>query len=132
ITANVKLPDGSSRSMGKMEYRIREVPNPEPLYGNLPGGKQAKGALRVQSILNASMGSFAFEGVNFKVTSFEAMLVPKGGQPKIASVNGNSLAQVNSMVAGARSGDRIIIAEIKAIGPGGIKKNLPAMVIDIQ
>lgn len=132
ITANVRLPDGSSRSMGKMEYRIREVPNPEPLYGNLPGGKQPKGALRVQSILNASMGSFAFEGVNFKVTGFEAMLVPKGGQPKIASVTGNSLAQVNSMVAGARSGDRIIIAEIKAIGPGGIRKNLPAMVIDIQ
>jgi gliding motility-associated protein GldM len=134
ITANVKMPDGTSRKMGEMEYRIREVPNPEPMFGSLGSGAHAKGALLAQRTLNASLGSgFAFEGVNFRVTKFAALLVPKTGQARMIPVSGNSLQAVAAVVNAARAGDKLIIADVEADGPGGIKKKLTAsLVIDIK
>lgn len=134
ISASVKMPDGTSRRMGSMEYRIREVPNPEPMYGTLSGGAQGKGALMAQRTLNASLGSgFAFEGVRFVVTKFAALLVPRTGNARPVTVNGNSLANVNNLVAGARAGDKLIIANVECKGPGGIQKKLTAsLVIDIK
>lgn len=133
ISVRVKLPDGTTREMGKQEYKVREVPNPEPLYGTLPGGGHGKGALTNQTTLNASLGAgFAFDGVKFRVTKFSALLVPKTGAPKFMTVNGNSLAQVNGAVQGARAGDKLIIAEIEAVGPSGPKKLPSSLVIDIK
>lgn len=134
ISASVKMPDGTSRQMGQMEYRIREVPNPEPLFGSLGSGAQGKGALMAQSTLNASLGSgFAFEGVRFVVTRYTALLVPKVGNAIPITVTGNSLSSVNSRIASARSGDKLIIANVEANGPGGITKKLTAsLVIDIK
>lgn len=134
ISATVKMPDGTSRKMGQMEYRIREVPNPEPLYGSLTSGAHGKAALMAQQTLNASLGAgFAFEGVKFVVTKYAALLVPKSGQARMVPVTGNSLQQVNGLVSGARAGDKLIIAEVEARGPGGIMKKLTAnLVIDIR
>ncbi|MCZ2130276.1 MAG: gliding motility protein GldM [Bacteroidia bacterium] len=134
ISASVKMPDGTSRQMGMMEYRIREVPNPEPMYGTLTSGAQGKGALMAQSTLNASLGAgFAFEGVRFIVTKYSALLVPRVGNARPVTVNGSSLANVNSLVSSAKAGDKLIIANVECKGPGGIQKKLTAsLVIDIK
>lgn len=133
IRATVKLPDGSVREMGKQEYRIRRVPSPEPTYGTFTSGKHGKGALTRQTTLNASLGpEFAFEGVSFRVTKYAALLVPRSGQPKLMTVSGNSLSQVNGAVNGARSGDKLIISQVEVTGPGGSRTLSASLVIDIN
>jgi gliding motility-associated protein GldM len=134
ISARVKMPDGSTREMGKMDYRIREVPNPEPVWGNMYSGAYGKAALMAQSSLNATLGAgFAFEGVKFTVIKYAALLVPKTGQARPVFVTGNSLAQVHTLVNASRAGDKIIIADVEVKGPGGINKKLTAnLLMDIR
>lgn len=133
ITASVRLPDGTSRTMGSQEYRIRQVPSPEPTYGNLTSGAHPKGALTRQTTLNASLGAgFAFEGVKFTVTRYAALLVPRTGQPRMVNVSGNSLANVNQVVGAARAGDKLIVSQVEVNGPGGKRTLTASLVIDIK
>lgn len=134
VSASVKLSDGSSRVMGKQLYRVRPVPKPEGLLGRLESGSKATvGNISVQNRVVASLGqSFAFEGVNYRVLGYDVIIAPKRGQSIQIR---NSGAAINGNVKGAfsrlKSGDQIIIVNIKAQGPDGTKDLLP-IVITVQ
>lgn len=134
VSAAVELSDGSTRVMGTQDYRIRPVPKPEPLLGNLASGdKVSTGVIRVQTRVNASLGeSFAFEGVKYDVLGFEVIIVPKRGATQQFTNRGANLSgQIRQAFGGLRSGDQIIFTGIKAKGPDGTR-DLPAIVLGIK
>jgi antitoxin component YwqK of YwqJK toxin-antitoxin module len=123
IIVSIKLADGSLKTIGEKEYRIREVPYCQLLYGNLKGGIQQKGAIMVQSKLNASLGSFAFKDVQYTVTGYQATFIPKEGDSIIINVTGNSLYQVNKLFQLAKSGDKVVFSNVEIEGPVEIERN---------
>lgn len=134
VSASVKLSDGSTRVMGKQKYRVRPVPKPEGMLGTLQSGSTATvGNIRAQRSVFASLGqSFAFEGVKYNVLGYDVIIAPKRGQSiQITNRGGAVSGGVSSAFSRLKSGDQIVIVNIKAKGPDGTKDLLP-IVITVQ
>jgi len=132
ISASVKMRDGSMRKMGEQPYRIKQVPKPESLYGTLESGNYTSAALLGQNNIAAVLPNFVFEGIRFSVQSYNAMFVPKRGNAEVfPSTTSSILPSLKSKLSTAKRGDKLLVDDIQAIGPGGIKKRLNPIVITI-
>ena len=131
VTVKAKI-DGKEMVMGVNKFRVKKLPDPMPYlqYTAKDGNeKQANGGYVPLSTLSsarliASQGPDALVKANFRILSF-TMLV-KGLSP--AQVTGEKLNA--AFVSKLRSGDYLIIADIKAAGPGGTF-TLPSLAIQI-
>lgn len=133
IVANVKMKDGSTRKMGEKMYRIKSVPKPESMFGTIESGTAPAAALLAQNTIRAVLANFVFEGISFTVTSYNAMYVPKRGQAEAIPGTGAAITpQLKSFITRAKRGDKVLVDDIQAVGPGGIKKRLGPISITIQ
>ena len=132
IVANVKMKDGSTRKMGEKLYRIKSVPKPESMFGTLESGPAPAAALLAQNTIKAVLPNFVFEGITFTVTSYSALYVPKRGQAEPVTGTGAAITQqLKSFITRAKKGDKVLVDDIQAVGPNGIKKRLAPIAITI-
>lgn len=123
--------DGNVRSMGQQEYKVRKLPTPIAKWGTISSGLPTpKQALLAQSSIRASMGQgFAFDGINYRVTSYQFIFAPKRGEAKMVRGNGSAISgSMKGIIQKARKGDRILVDKIRATGPGGTRTLLPLMI----
>lgn len=132
INVSVKMDDGSTRSMGSQKFRVRKIPMPVAQLGTLQNGAtETVGTIRANaSRIYGSLGEgFAYEDVRYTVTQYVFVLVPKRGEMKSIPGNGAILSPgITQLIAGLKSGDRILVDNIKANGPDG-SRNLAPIVI---
>ena len=133
INVSVRMKkDNSVRPMGSKEYRIKSVPKPESMFGTLESGSAPAAALLAQNTIRAVLPNFVFEGVTFTVTKYAALYVPKRGNAEgVAGVGSAITTQLKSFITRAKRGDKVLVDEIEAVGPGGIKKRLAPIAITI-
>lgn len=132
ISASVKMKDGSVRNMGSMKYRILPVPKPEAKFGTIESGSSSSASLSAQNFIMADMQGFVFEGVRYDVTKYTFVFVPKRGDARAIPVNGPRIGNdIKNILRRARRGDKIVVADVQAKGPDGVK-NLNPIVIDIS
>ncbi|MFM9944455.1 MAG: gliding motility protein GldM [Bacteroidia bacterium] len=132
IVANVRMKDGSTRKMGEKMYRIKSVPKPESMFGTLESGPAPAAALLAQNTIKAVLPNFVFEGITFTVTSYSALYVPKRGQAEAVSGTSASItSQLKSFITRAKKGDKVLVDDIQAVGPAGIRKRLAPIAITI-
>lgn len=133
ISASVKMKDGSVRKMGEQTYRIKQVPKPESMFGALESGNYPAAALLGQNMITAALPNFVFEGVKFTVTKYACAYVPRRGNAEFFAGTGAGItSQLKGAITRAKKGDKVLVDEIMAIGPGGITKKLSPIVITIQ
>ncbi len=120
INVSARMGDGSIKSMGSQSYRIRKVPTPKFMLGNLPSGSYEKSTIIAQHYLYAYLEDFYFKDVKFTINKYRLHLVTKRVIPtNEITVHANTLNQAKSLIGQARSGDVIYIDEISASGPSG-------------
>ncbi len=120
IAATAKMSDGTSKRMGEMKYRVKNVPKPEAKVGGFTSGPVAKSQLALQSNVLAVLENFVFDGIRFTVTKYNVIYIPKKGYMEGPfNVAGNSASRIASLANKARPGDIIVIEGIRASGPGG-------------
>lgn len=132
ISVTVKTDDGGSRSMGSAKFRVRNIPKPEAQLGTLQNGEvQSVGTIRANANrIYGSLGEgFAFEGVKYNVVSYVFLFVPKRGEPRTVAGNGPNLSPAAlQMIQGLKSGDRILLDQIRATGPDGTRNLNPVII----
>ncbi len=116
ISVAVKEEDGSTRTVGSKQFRIKGLP---PAMGTIY--RQSEGIFSKNAIkgatVEASFEDFPFD-LPLTVTSFEVS-VP-GFPPE--QVRGNRMTNdIKQRIDQARPGSTISIRDIKAQGPGGLK-----------
>lgn len=131
ISVNAKLPDGTSKSMGTMKFRIKQVPKPEAQLGTLSPGAQPGSLIAAQSFMNATLSGFVYDGIKFTITKYRVMHVSKRDGVKEQRGRGNSAAPIAAFARAAKKGDIIIIDEIYASGPSG-EKMLGSLTFNVQ
>jgi gliding motility-associated protein GldM len=132
ISVTAKMPDGTSKKMGEMKYRIRQVPKPEAMLGQLGSGSYPKAQVTAAAaFVYANLANFVFDGVKFTVTKYSVIFVPRRGNMEETSVAGNSAAAIKNFANKAKAGDIILIDRIRATGPGG-ERPLNPITITIQ
>lgn len=131
IKVSVKT-DGGVKDMGSAKFRVKSIPKPETVLGTLTNGDiQTTGTIRANATrVSGSLGEgFAFEGVKYTVVSYTFLYVPKRGEAKAVNGTGATLPPAAlQMIAGMKSGDKILIDQVRATGPDGTR-NLGSVII---
>lgn len=132
VSVTAELSDGTKQSVGSMPFRVRRLPKPEAKWGTIEndGLPKPKAVVATQSRIYASMGeSFAFEGVKFNVTRYQFIYQPKRGDARAQRVSGNNISpDIQGVIRSGKTGDRIIVDNIRATGPGGERPLNPIMI----
>ncbi len=125
ISVSAETEPGKKQNMGQFKFRVKKLPNPVAKIATKKGGPIGKAILSAQVGIVAEMENFEFEGVNFKVISFDMTIAGKGREPMFSSSRSNSFSsEMLGMFGKLRLADKVYFENIKAIGPGGDTRTL--------
>ena len=128
IGATVKNPDGSSKSMPGLKFRVKNVPNPTPYFAGKSVDDETikKAELTAAAGVIAKMVNFEFD-LKFEVTEFRVTMIV-GGTPIEKLTKGPAVSgDMKEMFQKAKPGQKIYIEGIKARGPDGTVRNLGSL-----
>lgn len=113
---------GTSRNMGRAEFRIKRVPDPKAYIANTDGGPVQKSMLLAsRAIIPKMPDDFDFD-LNFEIVSYTFVGV-RGGDMFEEKGVGNVLSQkMQTFIANSKRGQRIWLEDIMAKGPDGNRK----------
>ncbi len=140
VSINAKTAEGVKK-VGGMVVRVKRIPDPIPQLGGKGGGAMPAAVFRAQIAPAAVLNNFEFDA-KFLITSFSYTLIPKGrdleGPFVITNRAGCRLQgagenpNIVKSMARAKAGDKVVIEEIKAIGPDGQQRTLPSLFFSLN
>lgn len=132
ITVFAEEEDGLKR-MGEMEFRVKRVPDPEPVVGGLRGGGIEKSLLTALNAVYAPMPEWFDFDLQFTVTGFTVSYTDRAGftydEP---SKSKNFTQKQKDIFKKLNRGAKFNIEDITAVGPDGGTRNLGALVFKIK
>ncbi len=122
------------KTMGIKEYRVRQVPKPQPMLGPIDAsGSVSMGQLKSANFVLTALKDFAFEGVKYSPTEWNLVYKPKNGQASVEKGNSEQLTpRAKSMLNSARPGDIYILMGIKAKGPAGVVPVPASLALEVR
>jgi len=122
------------KTMGIKEYRVRQVPKPQPMLGSIEAsGSVSMGQLKSASFVLTALKDFAFEGVKYSPVEWNLVYKPKNGQASVEKGTSEQLtARAKSMLNSARPGDIYILMGIKAKGPAGVVPVPASLALEVR
>lgn len=126
--------DGSSKLMNQMEFRVKNLPRPEAKIQGSRGGRATLRAGELASLqrVTAEADDFLFE-VEFKVTEFTIGFFDTSGMWNEESSSSEKFTSAQKQIfRSMRSGQRIAIENIKALGPDGKVQTLSPINITVR
>ncbi len=132
VMINAKAMLGTtSRNMGSVEFRVKRVPSPTPMIGNVESGVISRELLAVSSIIPKMPEDFDFD-LNFIVQSFSFVAL-KNGEVIPLEAKGNQLTSaMKNVIKNSRRGDKIWLENIYAKGPDGTTRKLSSISLEIK
>jgi gliding motility-associated protein GldM len=131
VSVSAKLGD-RMKSMGAVEYRVKNVPSPEAFIANTNGGAVSKDLVIASGAIIPRMPADFEFNLNFVVTTFKFSGNRKGDIQDYTSNNNSLTPQMKEFIKGARRGDKIILEDIFAKGPDGKTRKLNSIVLTLQ
>ena len=118
--------DGKWRPLKSVEFRVKPIPDPVAMVAGKNGGSINKNLLAVQTGVDAVMDGFDFD-LKFKIKSFTVSTQVKGfTRDEKSNSDYFTPAQVK-LLKNLRRNQKVYIEDIKAAGPDGSIRNLPAI-----
>lgn len=136
VNAVVDLPDGGTRRIGPVKFRVKDLPPPTAIISGLDPSvtKVAQAKLcAAPGLLAKALGSEF--GDNWVVTSYEFTLVRNGGSPIMRTASGNEFSEdIRTVLCRLKAGDMVYFESIKAkLANGqGTPRNLAPIAIKVQ
>jgi gliding motility-associated protein GldM len=133
ISVSAKTPEGVKK-MGEQVYRIKNVPKPTPMLGAIESnGTYTPAQIKSAAFVYAALKDFPFEGISYTPVSYKIIFVPKRGDAQLFLGNGQAITpQIKAAFNNVRSGDKIILTDIRANGPVGLVPLPTSLTIDVQ
>lgn len=125
VSANI---DGQKRSMGQKDFRVKRVPDPVGKVNGKKGGGITKQLLLAQLGIAADLENFDFD-LKFTVTEFTVSATMQGFARREVSNSYKFTEAQKTLINGLSKGQRLYIEDIKAVGPDGSTRSLPAIAL---
>lgn len=130
INVSVKTKTGS-KSMGKMEFRIKKVPSPLASFAGVTGdGVASKGELAAAGGVIPKLEDFVFD-LQFPVVSWVMSMNINGVFVDAPATGPAKTGQMTEMMSKAKPGTKILIEQVKVQAPDGVRK-IPGCVIKVK
>ncbi|MFI5134597.1 MAG: GldM family protein [Chitinophagales bacterium] len=125
--------ENAARQIGSLEYVVKRIPDPQAQIAGYIEGDVPVNVLKTAPGITAALKDFYFQGVQFNVTSFECVYVPKRQDPKIETNNGARFTgKVADFISNLKPGDQIIFRKIRAVGPDKQPRTLNSIPFQIK
>jgi gliding motility-associated protein GldM len=123
--------NGEKRTMPVKKFRVKVVPNPVAVIAGKKGGQLRKNVLLAQRGVLAQMEDFDFD-LTFRITEF-TVSANVGGFFNEKKAKGNKFTPDQlKLINGMKRGQKVIIEDIKAVGPDGSTRKLNSIVFKIM
>lgn len=123
--------NGKWRKLKSVKFRVKPIPDPVAMVAGKNSGSINKNLLAMQTGVDAEMKGFDFD-LKFKIKSFTVSTQVKGfTRDEKSNSDYFTLAQVK-LLKGLRKNRKVYIEDIKAVGPDGSIRNLPAISFRIK
>lgn len=120
VNVTAEQEDGSTRSMGEMEFRVKKLPDPEIMIAGKNSGKTIRKVELRNSRLFPSMGDALFD-VSYEVTRF-TMTVTVGRNTQSFDTKGDRLSdEMKQIVGNLQRGANVSFKNIQVKGPDGTR-----------
>ena len=130
INVAVKTKTGT-KSMGKMEFRIKKVPSPLASFAGITGdGKASKGELQSAGGLIPKLEDFVFD-LKFPVISWVMSMNVNGAFVDYPAQGPGVTSSMKELLNRAKSGGKVLIEQVKVQAPDGVR-SIPGCVIKIK
>lgn len=132
VTVTAAMAGGKSVTLGTSEYRIKRIPAPRVKFSGKAGGRISVGEAKAQNRIFAVLEDFDFDAP-FTIQHFKLYIVKPRSDAQVLESTSNAFtpAMVSAM-QGVISGSRIIIDDVIATGPDGVKRPLDPITFNIQ
>jgi len=127
VTAEI---DGVRKPMGQKLFRVKDVPKPTAMVAQMLGGDIKKEKLEIQYGVFAVLEDFMFD-IQYTVTKFDVVTEVQGYIQSKHAANNRFTNDQKTLIKNARRTQKIIIENIKAVGPNGQEKSLNQIVFTI-
>jgi len=118
--------DGKWRRLKSVSFRVKPIPDPVAMVAGKSGGSINKNLLAMQTGVDAVMKGFDFD-LKFKIKSFTVSTQVKGFTRDESSKSDYFTKAQIKLLKGLRKNRKVYIEDIKAVGPDGSIRNLPAI-----
>lgn len=118
--------DGQWRRLKTVGFRVKPIPDPVAMVAGKNSGSINKNLLAMQSGVDAVMDNFDFD-LKFKIKSFTVSTQVKGFTKDEKSTSDYFTKAQLRLLKGLRKNQKVYIEDIKAVGPDGSIRNLPAI-----
>jgi len=123
--------DGKSKSMGSLLFRIKTIPEPKAKVMGQSSGVISKALLANAPGVVAELEDFVFD-LKFRVTNF-TLTTTVGGYTKEINVKGNQFNREQlDLIKGIKTGSKITIEDIVAVGPDERPKPLSPIIFKVK
>jgi len=137
VSINAKTAEGLKK-VGGMVVRVKRIPNPIAKLNGQVGGAMNAAVFRAQIAPAAVMENFEFD-IKFQIISFSFSLIPKGGDiigpfkvENRAGCRFTGNANIEAAMKRAKAGDKVLIDEIKALGPDNVPRPLGTLFFSLN
>ena len=120
VSVTVKDKNGKKKSIGKMEFRVKEVPDPTIFHLN--SNKVSKEQITGKPKLSAKLLNFDFEGIVFKVVKFDVECIGTVSE----AFEGVSVisSKIKTEIGRLKKGNKVIISNIVVKQRGGSTRRM--------
>ncbi len=130
IAVNAEV-NGKTVNLGTKQFYVKRLPDPLPKVARKKGGVIAKNVLLAQAGVAADIENLDID-VKFIVQSFTVTAFIRGYEEVQKSSNYRFTEGQKRIFKNLKSGSRVFISDIKAKGPDGTIRSLPAIALRIR
>jgi gliding motility-associated protein GldM len=133
VQVMAELENGEQRSMGEIEFRVKDLPTPTARLGSLTSdGKMRRSELTTLANVFCFYDKFDFKA-EAKVTSYDMLTQNSNGLWHTSSCTGSLLnTECQNILKKVSPGQQVIFTNIKAMGADGKSAKLNSVVITVQ
>ncbi len=133
ISVRAEMDNGSTKDFGKMTFRVKAIPNPEPYFAGVErSGSAPKAQLLANDVVLARLKDFVFDNVRYNVVRFEMSSTVRGNVVTQRARGNKITDNMKRIIQAQNRGGKVYIDNIIVVGPDGKERPIGSCAITVQ
>lgn len=133
VGVSVTNPDGTKKSLPGVQFRVKDIPKPQPFFGGKTVTDQSikKTELTASAGVIAKLENFQFD-LTFQIVEYTVSATLSGNLAEERVTGAAMTAKAKEIVGKVKTGQKVYIENIKAKGPDGRTQSIGTLAFKVM